>query len=98
MNRYPHDAKRRVEALISSLRTLIRRDPEQEVQGLALQVLGASLDSIKRSLPNDPVATSVIDIFSATFIGVGETVRAADMLVIAEQLDAAIGPPPPMVA
>ncbi|MFD7161333.1 hypothetical protein ACFV9C_42575 [Kribbella sp. NPDC059898] len=95
MTDYPYDAKRRIEALISSLRTLIARDPEQEVQGIALPVLDAAIGSIKAALPDDPVVAAVADLISADLIGSGEPVRAADMLVVAEQLDAAIGPEPP---
>jgi hypothetical protein len=98
MDDYPYDAKRRVEALIKSLRTLTQRDSEQEVQGLAIPVVAAALEDIKRSKPDDPVVVALVDLFSADFIGAGEPVRAADMLVVAEQLDAAIGPQPPLVA
>lgn len=94
---YPYEANRRVKALISSLKTLVARDPEQEVQGPALQVLDAALDAIKAEIPDDPVAQSVLGIFTAEFIAAGEPVRAADMLVIAQQLNAAIGQPPPFV-
>jgi hypothetical protein len=98
MSDYPYDAKRRVEALIKSLETLTKRDPEQEVQGMAVPVLGAALEAIKAAKPDDPVVVSLVDLMSADFIGAGETIRAADMLVIAQQLDAAIGPYPVVVA
>jgi hypothetical protein len=95
---YPYDAKRRVEALIKSLETLIKRDPEQEVQGFAIPVLDAALEAIKQAIPDDPVVVALVELMSADFIGAGETIRAADMLVVAEQLDAAIGPYPMVVA
>lgn len=95
---FPYEAKRRVEALISSLEKLIARDPEQEVRGIALPVLDAAVRSIKEALPGDPVVASIVEIFSADVIGEGEPVRAADMLVVAEQLDAAIGPHPIVIA
>lgn len=97
MDDYPYDAKQRVEALIKSLRTLTQRDPEQEVQGLAIPVVAAALEAIKRSKPEDPVVVALVDIFSADFISTGESIRAADVLIVAEQLDAAIGPPPPLI-
>ena len=95
---YPYLAKERIEALIKSLRTLIQRDPEQEVQGIALPVMDAAVAAVKRERPSDPVVCALVDLFSADFIGAGEPVRAADMLVVAEQLDVAIGrrPPPRM--
>jgi hypothetical protein len=95
---YPYDAKRRVAALIKSLETLTQRDPEQEVQGIAVPVLAAALEAIKQSRPHDPVVKALVDLMSADFIGAGEPIRAADMLVVAEQLDAAIGPAPMFVA
>jgi hypothetical protein len=95
---YPYDAKRRIEALINSLRTLVQRDPEQEVQGLAIPVMAAALDAIKRSKPDDPVVLALVDLFSADLIGAGEPIRATDMLIVGEQLDAAVGPYPPLVA
>jgi hypothetical protein len=95
---YPYEAKERVEALIESLETLIRRDPEQEVQGIAIPVLDATLDAIKEAKPADRVVLSLVDLMSADFIGSGDPIRAADMLVIAKQLDAAIGRRPPLIA
>jgi hypothetical protein len=49
MDDYLYDAKRRVRALIKSLGTLTERDPEQEVQGLAIPVVAAALEAIKCS-------------------------------------------------
>lgn len=97
MDDFPYDAKGRVLALIESLKQLIARDPEQEVQGIALPVVDAALTAIKASMPNDPVVRSLADLVSADFIAAGEPVRAADMLVVAMQLDAAIGAYPPLV-
>lgn len=91
---YPYEAKDRVEALIRSLTKLTARDPEQEVQGVALPVLDASLEAIKAAKPDDPVVSSVVEILSADFSGAGELIRAADMLIVVEQLDAAIGERP----
>jgi hypothetical protein len=83
-----------VDALISSRTTLIKRDPEQEVQGEGLAVAAATISAVKDALPDDPVVASTPDLFSADRIGSGEALRAADLLVVAEQLGAAIGPPP----
>lgn len=49
---YPYDAKRRVQALIKTMRTLVVKDPEQEVQGLALPVF----DAARRTLDVAPDA------------------------------------------
>ncbi|WP_151484852.1 hypothetical protein [Streptomyces albicerus] len=91
---YPYDAKRKVEALIQTLEALTKGDPEQEVQGIALPVLDAVIESVRASLPDDPVVEAVRGIISADQIALGEPVRAADALLVARQLDAAIGPHP----
>jgi hypothetical protein len=67
------------------------------VTGIAVPVVDAALSDVKRSMPDDPVVRALVELFSADVIGAGEPVRAADMLVIARQLDAAIGPWQPSV-
>ncbi|MFE9606830.1 hypothetical protein [Streptomyces hokutonensis] len=93
---YPYDAKQKIEALIETLETLTKKDPEQEIQGIALPVLDAVIESVRAALPGDPVVDAVRSIISADQIASGEPVRAADALVVAKQLDAAIGPRPPL--
>jgi hypothetical protein len=95
---YPYTAKRRIEALISSLEKLVASDPEQQVQGFAVPVLSAALDDIKQAMPDDPVVQSLVGLVSADAIANGDPIRAADMLLIATQLDAAVGPAPMYVA
>lgn len=95
---YPYKAKQRVESLIKSLETLVGSDPEQQVQGFAVPVLAAALDDVKQALPNDPVVEALVELVSADAIGSGDPIRAADMLIIARQLDAAIGRRPVFVA
>lgn len=90
-DQYPYKAKERVEALITSLEALIKRDPDQEVQGIAQPVLDAALHDVRLAMPDDPVVSSLVGIMSADFIGSGDVIRAADMLVVARQLNAAIG-------
>lgn len=98
MAKYPYTAKRRVDALIKSLEALVTSDPEQQVQGFAVPVLAAALDDVKSAMPHDPVVQALVDLVSADAIGSGDPIRAADMLVIATQLKAAIGPSPMFVA
>lgn len=95
---YPYDAEQHVEALIRSLQTLIARDPEHEVKGLAIPVLGATLEAIKQAKSDDPVVGAVVEIMSADLISSGQPIPAAGMLVVAEQLNAAIGPLPSVIA
>ena len=88
---YPYEAKHKIVALVETLETLTKRDPEQEVQGIALPVLGAVFEAMRTALPGDPVVEAVRDIVSPEQIAYGEPVRAADALLVAKQLDAAIG-------
>ncbi|MDZ5443792.1 hypothetical protein U2F26_13770 [Micromonospora sp. 4G57] len=97
MSNYPYVAKRRIDALIKSLTALVASDPEQQVQGFAVPVVAAALDDVKQAVPHDPVVRSLVDLMSADAIGSGEPIRAADMLVIAEQINAAIGRRPMVV-
>jgi hypothetical protein len=92
---YPYEAKRRVTALVESMKALIARDPEQEVRGIALAVVDAAMSAVKAAKPDDPVVTATAELLSADHIASGEGHRAADLLVVAQQLDAAIGNPPP---
>jgi hypothetical protein len=94
---YPYEAKGRVESLVETLETLTSRDPEQEVQGMAVPVLDAVVEVVRRVRPDDPVVEAVRGIISPEQIQEGAPVRAADALLVARQLDAAIGPYPPMV-
>jgi hypothetical protein len=95
---YPYDAKRKIVALVETLETLTKRDPEQEVQGIALPVLDAVIESVRAARPDDPVVEAVRGIISAEHIASGEAVRAADALLVAKQLDAAIGDYPVAIA
>jgi hypothetical protein len=55
--------------------------------------MAAALEPIKRSKPDDPVVLALVGLFSADFIGAGEPIRTADMLIVGEQLDAQSGLP-----
>ncbi len=91
---YPHEVKARITAFIESLETIIKRDPEREVQGMALPVLDALIESVRLVRPNDPVVAAARSAISPAQLATGVPVRPGDALVVAKQLDAAIGPPP----
>ena len=95
---FPYEAKRQTVALVSTLEVLTKRDPEQEVQGIALPVLDAVIEMVREALPDNPIMAAARSIISAEQIASGEPVRAADALLVAKQLDAAIGHYPPLVA
>jgi hypothetical protein len=94
---YPYDAKNRITALIESLQVITQKDPEQEVRGMALPVLDAVIAEVKNVLPRDAIV-NVEDVISPEAIERGEPVRALDALIVAQQIDAAIGPYPPLGA
>lgn len=85
-------ARRAVKELIESLEALAERDPEQEIRGAAVPVLDAVIVSTKALLPDHPVIRAMPDAISPEALAEGEPMRAADALVIARQLLAAIGP------
>lgn len=77
------------------LRAITDRDPEQEVQGVALPVIDAALAAAIRHLsPDDPLAHAARDLISVEQIELGEPVRAVDALLVVGQLLEALDPPP----
>lgn len=95
---YPYTEKRQIDALVETLKELQHRDPDQEVQGIALPVLDAVVTSLKARMPNEPVVQALADVISADMIGSGDPIRAADMLLAAKQLQASLPDPPAVVA
>ena len=95
---YPYKAKGRITSLIETLEQVVQRDPEQEVQGMAIPVLDACLEDVKAVLPGDPVVAAVAAVISPDAIAAGDPIRAVDVLLVAKQLDAAIGPYPLTIA
>jgi hypothetical protein len=87
-------ARLRLTGLISSMRTLTVRDPEQEVDDDALFVVDAVISAVKAVRPDDPVVQATADLLSPERIASGSPVHAANVLVVAEQLLAALGPEP----
>lgn len=94
---FPYEAKRRVQALIETLAPMVARDPEQEIRGVAVPVLEATLDVLKSAMPDDPVVAAVVGAYQHE-IDTGEPVRAVDALLVAKQIDAAIGDRPIAIA
>jgi hypothetical protein len=92
---YPYKAKARVTALIESLETSVRASPELDVRGIALPALDAALVDIRAAIPDDPVVQAITNIVER---GASDQVRAVDALLVAKQLDAAIGPYPIVIA
>jgi hypothetical protein len=94
--RYPRELKRQISALEKSLVPLLD-DPEQEVTGNAAVVMATIVDSAREVFPDHP---TILQIQSPTecSIWTGSTMRAADALLIVQQIDAIVGPFPAVVA
>lgn len=95
---YPYAEKRQIVSLVQTLEQLVKRDPEQEVRDIALPVLDAVIEAVRDVLPGNRIVEAVRGIVSPEQIALGEPVRAADALLVARQMDAAIGSEPPNIA
>jgi len=84
------DAWRKVDALVTTLAQLMERDPEQEVQGIAVPVLAEVMELARSFVPDDPVVAVIQNIISPEFIEADMSVRAADALLVAIQLRTAL--------
>jgi len=92
---FPYEAEDRVEALIETLTKLQAKDPDQEVHGIAVPVLDAVIEAIKADIGRDnPVVAATAGVISPDLIASGDPIRAADALLVAEMLNAEIGPTP----
>lgn len=87
--------RRSLRALVEDLRRLVDRDPEQEVLDMAVPVLDAAIRQARDVLAEHPVAEAVADVVSPERVADWQQVRAADALLVANQLLAALPPPPP---
>ncbi len=86
--------RRQLDGLITTLDAIAKRDPEQEVQGIAIPVLDAVLSNAKTLIgADDPVVLRASDIISPETIGRGEPIRAVDALLVAQTLRATLKMP-----
>lgn len=84
--------------LQEDLQKITARDPEQEVQGLAIPALDAALSAIRDLIPDNPVTSRVQDIISPEAVAAGEPIRAVDVLVVVDLLLGALPRVAPSVA
>jgi hypothetical protein len=89
------DAQWRADQLYTDLKRIADRDPEQEVQGIAVPVLDACLAALREVAADDPVISRMQDIISPEAMADGQPVRAVDALVVLGQIIAVIGHPVP---
>jgi hypothetical protein len=89
------EAHRRVKGLRESLELAVKRDPEQEVRGMAVPVTDAAFEAARAHLAaDDPLALVATEVVSVDMIEAGEPLRAVDALVVARQLEEALYEPP----
>jgi hypothetical protein len=81
-------------ALKGTLENATQRDPEQEVQGIALPALDAALVYARDLLPDNPVVSQIDDLISPATVEAGEPIRAIDALLVVDVLFGALKPQP----
>ncbi len=87
------EAHRRVAGLRRTLEGVVKRDPEQEVQGMALPVVDACFEAARQHLKDDdPLRRVATEIITPEMISEAsdEPLRAVDALVVAQQLEDAL--------
>jgi hypothetical protein len=84
-------ARKRAWDTYKELRRISERDPEQEVQGLAVPVLDAVLKACAAHVPEDPAVARLDDLMSPAVFETG-SLRAVDLAVVTHQLAQALGP------
>lgn len=88
-----NEAHRRVAGLRKTLEAMVRRDPEQEVQGMALPVVDACFEAARQHLwEDDPLRRVATEVITPEMIAdaSNEPLRALDALLVAQQLEAAL--------
>jgi len=93
---YPYALKRRAQSLVLALERAVDQDGEQELHSIAAATFDAVLSDAKVVLPNDPVIPHIPDV-AVSMAESGGGLRAVDALLVARQIDAAIGPEPIIV-
>jgi hypothetical protein len=86
------EARSMLRALKASLQRISERDPDQEVQGIALPVVDEVLGAARDALPDHPVIARAEDVVSPELIASGEPIRAVDALVVVDLLFEALRP------
>lgn len=89
-----YQARNILRQLKATLTEITKRDPEQEVQGIALAPLDAALSSIRDLIPNNPVLAQIEDVISPTAVEAGEPMRAVDVLIVVDLMFAVLKQPP----
>lgn len=90
------NARVRAWQLHNSYIDICRRDPEQEVQGIAFAMVDETLQSLSGFLGGDPVLRHVDSLMTPEVVA-GGSVRVVDLLPVLRQVAVALGPEHPPV-
>lgn len=85
-----YEAFERATALADDLARIVDRDPEQEVQGIAVPVLDALLAACREFVPNDPVVQAIDGLLVPEAAEDHAGLRAIDTLLVVRQLGLAL--------
>lgn len=83
-------AHRRAMVLYNDLRKQAERDPEQEIDGMAVGVLDSLFAACRELVPDDPVVGHLAGVVTADFIGSGEPVRVVSAALAVRQIAEAL--------
>jgi uncharacterized membrane-anchored protein YjiN (DUF445 family) len=77
-------ARNMLKDLQESLRSIVKKDPEQEVQTFAIPILDAALNSIKKLISDDAIAEKVRGLINVETIERGEPLRAVEVSLVVD--------------
>lgn len=83
--------------MVAALERAVDQDGEQELHTIAAATFDAVLSEAKAALPHDPVVPHIPDV-AVSMAESGGGLRAVDALLVARQIDAALGPKPNVIA
>jgi hypothetical protein len=77
-------ARSMLKDLQESLRAIVKKDPEQEVQAFAIPILDAALVSVKKLIPDDAIAEKAQGLITPEMIDMGEPLRAVEVSLVVD--------------
>jgi hypothetical protein len=80
------DARERLNNLYYNLGSIISKDQEQEIQGIAIPVIEAVIEEAKKLVPHDPVVKVIDEWLTPALMGGQGSIRAVDAFLVVGQL------------
>jgi hypothetical protein len=87
-------ARRLLVTLRSNVATMVAKDAEQEVRGIAVQAVEAALSTVRGLIAQSPVMARVDEVISTYASEAGEPIRAVDVLLVVDLMLAELPPEP----